>query len=171
MNEKLLRSREEFGTVKSLGSGNTQYKTTYSPEVLETFINKHQENDYVVTFDAYELTTNCPLTGQPDFAKIVISYIPKERMVESKSLKLYLFSYRNEGSFHEDVVNTIGKDLVNLLDPKYLEVRGIFSPRGGISIFPYFTYADQYGDYLDFEKQRKLDVLRDASNRNVKYDM
>ena len=154
MSEKLLRSKEEFDTVKSLGSGNTQYKTTYSPEVLETFINKHQENDYVVTFDAYELTTNCPITGQPDFAKIVISYIPKEKMVESKSLKLYLFSYRNEGSFHEDVVNTIGKDLVELLNPRYLEVWGKFTPRGGISIDPYYNYGRPETKYEKMAEQR-----------------
>ncbi len=112
---------------------------------------------------------NCPLTHQPDFAKIIISYIPNEKMVESKSLKLYLFSYRNHGSFHEDCVNTIMKDLVELMDPKYLEVRGIFAPRGGISIFPFATYADE--DHKDLEQQRRIDILRDSSNRAIRYDM
>lgn len=155
--------------VTLLGNQNTEYKYEYDPNVLETFINKNPDNDYVVTFDAYEMTALCPKTGQPDFAKIVISYIPNERMVESKSLKLFLFSFRNHGSFHEEVVNIIGKDLVKLMNPKYLEVRGIFAPRGGISIFPLYTYAKE--EYKDFEKQRMLDVLRDGSNRTVRYDM
>lgn len=112
---------------------------------------------------------NCPLTHQPDLAKVVISYIPNEKMVESKSLKLYLFSYRNHGSFHEDCVNTIMKDLVSLMDPKYIEVRGIFAPRGGISIFPFATYADE--NHKDLEQQRRIDILRDSSNRAIRYDM
>ena len=165
------RTKEEFGTVSKLGSGHTEYKDTYAPEVLETFENKHPDNDYVVTFDAYEFTSKCPKTGQPDFAKVVISYIPTEKMVESKSLKLYLFSFRNTGDFHEDCINTIGKDLVALMNPKYLEVKGVFSPRGGISIFPYYNYANPEYGYQDFAKQRKLDIMRDASNRAVRYDM
>lgn len=113
---------------------------------------------------------NCPRTGQPDFFKLILNYIPREKMVESKSLKLYLFSFRNKGDFHEDCINIIGKDLVKLMDPKYLEVRGIFSPRGGLSIFPFFNYV---GDpkYEAFAEQRKLDVMRDASNRTVRYDI
>ena len=136
--------------------------------MLETFDNLYPDNDYVVTFDGYEGTALCPKTGQPDFFKLVLNYIPKVKLVESKSLKLYLFSFRNHGGFHENVVNTIGKDLVNLLDPKYLEVRGIFAPRGGLSIFPWFSYATDEYKYL--ENQRRLDVLRDAANRSVKYD-
>ena len=155
--------------VTLLGNQNTEYKYEYDPNVLETFINKNPDNDYVVTFDAYEMTALCPKTGQPDFAKIVISYIPNERMVESKSLKLFLFSFRNHGSFHEEVVNIIGKDLVKLMNPKYLEVKGIFAPRGGISIFPLYTYATE--EYKDFEKQRMLDALRDGSNRTTRYDI
>ena len=112
---------------------------------------------------------NCPKTGQPDFAKVVISYIPDKKMVESKSLKLYLFSFRNHGDFHEDCMNIIMKDLVKLMDPKYLEVRGIFSPRGGISIFPMANYAKSE-KYEAIAEQRKLDVLRDAANRSVRYD-
>ena len=82
----------------------------YAPEVLETFENKHPENDYWVRFNCPEFTSLCPITGQPDFAEIRISYIPSQRMVESKSLKLYLFSFRNHGDFHEDCVNIIMKD-------------------------------------------------------------
>ena len=82
-----------------------------------------------------------PLRGNPIFAEIRISYIPDRRMVESKSLKLYLFSFRNHGDFHEDCVNKIMKDLIRLMDPKYIEVTGIFTPRGGISIYPYANYG------------------------------
>ena len=123
-----------------LGS-KTEYKQDYAPEVLEAFINKHTENDYWVHFDCPEFTSLCPITGQPDFATILIDYIPDIKMVESKSLKLYLFSFRNHGAFHEDCVNIIMKDLIDLMDPKYIEVRGVFTPRGGISIHPYANYG------------------------------
>ena len=126
--------------LKLLG-GKTEYKQEYAPEVLEFFINQHLENDYWVHFDCPEFTSLCPITKQPDFATILIDYIPDEKMVESKSLKLYLFSFRNHGSFHEDCVNLIMKDLIRLMDPKYIEVTGIFTPRGGISIHPYCNYG------------------------------
>ena len=124
-----------------LGNQQTKYPDNYAPEVLETFENKHQENDYFVKFNCPEFTSLCPITGQPDFATIYISYIPDVKMVESKSLKLYLFSYRNHGDFHEDCVNKIMKDLIDLMDPKYIEVWGKFTPRGGISIDPYCNYG------------------------------
>ena len=111
-------SREQEG-LQLLGR-KTEYKMDYAPEVLETFQNKHPENDYWVQFNCPEFTSLCPITGQPDFAEIKIMYIPGERMVESKSLKLYLFSFRNHGDFHEDCVNVIMKDLVKLMDPKYM---------------------------------------------------
>ena len=113
----------------------------YAPQVLETFENRHPDNDYWVRFNCPEFTTLCPITGQPDFAEIRISYIPDRKMVESKSLKLYLFSFRNRGDFHEDCVNTIMKDLIRLMDPRYIEVTGFFLPRGGISIYPYANYG------------------------------
>ena len=90
-----------------LGNQNTVYKDDYAPEVLETFDNKHPENDYFVKFNCPEFTSLCPITGQPDFATIYISYVPNQKMVESKSLKLYLFSFRNHGDFHEDCMNII----------------------------------------------------------------
>ena len=136
-----MRSEAEFEGVTLLGNNKTQYKTTYSPEVLEKFPNKHPGNDYFVKFNCPEFTSLCPITGQPDFAEITISYVPNQRMVESKSLKLYLFSFRNHGDFHEDVVNIIMKDLIALLSPKYIEVLGRFLPRGGISIDPYCNYG------------------------------
>ena len=132
--------REKENLTK-LGSAGTQYKTEYDPTLLESFSNKHPENDYFVKFNCPEFTSVCPITGQPDFANIVISYVPDERLVESKSLKLYLFSFRNHGDFHEDVVNRIMKDLIALMDPKYIEVWGKFLPRGGLSIDPYCNYG------------------------------
>ncbi len=132
----------------------THYNMDYAPEVLETFRNKHPENDYWVQFNCPEFTSLCPITGQPDFAEIVIRYIPGERMVESKSLKLYLFSFRNHGDFHEDCVNIIMKDLVALMNPKYIEVVGLFTPRGGISIHPYVNYGRSGTKYEQLAETR-----------------
>lgn len=148
----MTRTVQELDGVTLLGEKKTVYPTDYAPEVLETFINKHQENDYLVTLNCPEFTSLCPKTGQPDFAKIVINYIPNERMVESKSLKLYLFSFRNHGDFHEDCINIIMKDLIALMDPRYIEVYGIFTPRGGISIYPFANYADEA--HQDLKQQR-----------------
>ena len=114
---------------------------TYAPQVLEAFENRHPERDYWVEFLCPEFTSLCPITGQPDFAEVRILYIPDQRMVESKSLKLYLFSFRNHGDFHEDCVNIIMDDLIKLMDPRYIEVVGLFVPRGGISIHPYANYG------------------------------
>ena len=164
------RSAEELNGANSLGSGATKYTYTYDSNLLETFINKHQDNDYVITFDCTEGSSLCPKTHQPDFFKAVISYIPREKCVESKSLKLYLGSFRMTGSFHEDVCNTIGKDLTKLLDPKYLEVKMIYSVRGGIAIYPQYTYSDSSHNYDYIVRQRQLDALRDGSNRVIRYD-
>lgn len=132
----------------------TQYLTDYAPQVLETFVNRHPDNDYWVQFNCPEFTSLCPITGQPDFAEIRILYMPGERMVESKSLKLYLFSFRNHGDFHEDCVNVIMKDLVKLMDPKYIEVTGFFTPRGGISIYPFANYGRPGTKYAAMAAQR-----------------
>ena len=127
--------------ITHLGSSGTKYSADYDPSVLETFENKHQDRDYFVKFNCPEFTSLCPITGQPDFATIYISYVPRVRMVESKSLKLYLFSFRNHGDFHEDCVNIIMNDLIKLMEPAYIEVWGKFLPRGGISIDPYCNYG------------------------------
>ena len=134
-----MSDRKDEG-LSALGQ-KTRYSMNYAPEVLEAFTNKHPDNDYWVQFNCPEFTSLCPITGHPDFAEIKIMYIPGERMVESKSLKLYLFSFRNHGDFHEDCVNIIMKDLIKLMDPKYIEVVGLFTPRGGISIYPYANYG------------------------------
>ncbi len=146
--------RTEEG-LRQLGT-TTKYVTDYAPELLETFENKHRGNDYWVRFNCPEFTSLCPITGQPDFAEIRISYIPDVRMVESKSLKLYLFSFRNHGDFHEDCVNVIMKDLVRLMEPKYIEVTGYFTPRGGISIFPYANYGKPGTRYEELARHRFL---------------
>lgn len=128
--------RDDLDTLKSLGS-NVKAAMAYDPSVLETFANRHPDRDYWVTFTCPEFTTLCPKTGQPDFATLTIRYVPSEKLVESKSLKLYLFGFRNHGDFHEDVVNVVYNDLTRLLHPKYMEVVGKFAPRGGISIDPF----------------------------------
>ena len=133
----MSRDKEQ---LKSLGH-KTTYSQNYDPSVLEAFENQHPDNDYWVEFLCPEFTTLCPITGQPDFAEIQIRYIPDHLMVESKSLKLYLFSFRNHGDFHEDCVNIIMKDLIRLMDPRYIEVVGIFVPRGGIAIHPFANYG------------------------------
>lgn len=135
------RKKEEMQGISLLGNDETRYESDYNPDVLETFVNKHPDHDYFVKFNCPEFTSLCPMTGQPDFATLYISYVPDRKMVESKSLKLYLFSFRNHGDFHEDCVNTIMKDLIRLMDPKYIEVWGKFTPRGGISIDPYTNYG------------------------------
>lgn len=140
----------------SLLGNKTIYRQDYAPEVLEAFDNKHQENDYWVRFNCPEFTSLCPITGQPDFAEIRISYIPDIKMVESKSLKLYLFSFRNHGAFHEDCVNIIMKDLIKLMNPKYIEVTGVFTPRGGISIYPYANYGRPNTKYEEIAFQRLM---------------
>jgi preQ(1) synthase len=136
----MTRSSDELRGLSLLG-GSTQYPDRYAPEVLEAFDNKHPGNDYFVKFVCPEFTSLCPMTGQPDFATILIRYIPDAKMVESKSLKLYLFGFRNHGDFHEDCVNIIMKDLISLMNPKYIEVSGIFTPRGGIAIHPFANYG------------------------------
>ena len=140
------RNKEETEGLSLLGNKKTVYKDTYAPEVLETFVNKHQGNDYMVTFDCPEFTSLCPITGQPDFAKITINYI--------------LFSFRNQGDFHEDCINIIMKDLVKLMEPKYLEVKGIFTPRGGISIYPFANYGQPGTKYEKIAENRLFDSLK-----------
>lgn len=93
-----------------------------------------------VFISANEFTSLCPITGQPDFATIEIEYIPRERLVESKSLKIYLGQFRQQGEFHEACINRIANDLINLLDPEYIQVIGKFTPRGGIAIHPKAEY-------------------------------
>ena len=113
---------------------------------LETFPNPHPDRDYEVEFDCPEFTCLCPLTGQPDFARFKITYIPGDACIELKSLKLYLWSYRDEGAFHEKVTNQILDDLVAAVKPRLMEVRGEWFVRGGITTNVTASYVDDDWD-------------------------
>lgn len=117
-----------------LQANHKQYDYTPDTAKLETFENAFPKRHYVITFDCPEYTSLCPVTGQPDFGHIVIDYIPRKRCVESKSLKLHLYSYRNHNTFHEESVNLILEALVEACDPRWACVTGTFRPRGGIAI-------------------------------------
>lgn len=126
----------EKNSLTLLGQAKTNYPQEYAPQLLECFPNRYPQHAYVVELDCPEFTCLCPITGQPDFARITIRYSPAAYLVESKSLKLYLFSFRNQGTFGEDVVNRIAADLATLLQPHWIEVQADFLPRGGIAIKP-----------------------------------
>ena len=137
--------------LKALGSSDTRYMYNKpDASLLETFPNPHLKAPHFglktlvgtlsINIVAPEFTSLCPKTGQPDFATIVIDYIPNKECVESKSLKLYLGSFRNHGEFHESCVSRIAMDLIKLLGPQYLKVEGQFTPRGGIPFWPTVEY-------------------------------
>ena len=125
---KKTTPKDDFSGLTLLG------KNTYPVKKLETFPNHHPGRGYTVTLETEEFTCVCPMTGQPDYARIRIQYIPNKKIVESKSLKLYLWSFRNEGVFHEHVTNTILDDLVAVLKPRWCKVTAEFAVRGGIGI-------------------------------------
>jgi 7-cyano-7-deazaguanine reductase len=110
---------------------------------LEAFPNKHPGRDYQVVLETAEFTALCPITGQPDFGTITVTYVPDKLVVESKSLKLYLWSFRQEGHFHEEVVNRILDDLVRAVRPRTMQVKGEFRARGGIAITVTADYPDR----------------------------
>lgn len=148
------RADKDLKTVSLLGNSQTDYPSTYSPKVLEKFPNKNPGSDAWTSFICTEFTSLCPKTGQPDFAKIFVNYIADKEMVESKSLKIYLFSFRNHGDFHEDCVQKICDDLAKLMKPKYIEVMGDFTPRGGIAIFPYASKSNGSKEFEELRKSR-----------------
>ena len=123
-----------------LGQSKTEYPTSPDNASLEAFENRYADRDYWVEFDCPEFTALCPMTGQPDFGHITIRYIPDALCVESKSLKLYLFSFRNHGTFHEEVVNRVLEDVVKTIQPRVATVKGVFNPRGGIAIIAEANY-------------------------------
>lgn len=127
-------ARKPAGPLTLLGSKQTRYPTAPELAPLEAFPNPHPGRDYWITFDCPEFTSLCPITGQPDFGHLTIRYVANRHCVESKSLKLYLFAFRNHGAFHEDVVNRVLDDLVHAIRPRQATVRGEFRPRGGIAI-------------------------------------
>lgn len=122
-----------YSGLQQLGTP-TEVPTDPAQAVLERVANPQAGQRYVVRFTAPEFTSLCPMTGQPDFAHLVIDYIPRDWLVESKSLKLFLFSFRNHGAFHEDCTVSIARRLVDLLDPEWLRIGGYWYPRGGIPI-------------------------------------
>ena len=126
-------TKTDVSNLTQLGS-DTKAPTSPDEAVLERVPNSQKDNDYLVRFAAPEFTSVCPLTGQPDFAHLVIDYVPGDWLVESKSLKLFLGSFRNHGAFHEDCTIGIAKRLVDELDPRWLRIGGYWYPRGGIPI-------------------------------------
>ncbi len=153
--KKTQRKDSELKNLKNLGSQKTQYVVNYDPEVLEVFPNKNPNSDAWTTFICTEFTSLCPKTNQPDFAKIFINYIADKKMVESKSLKLYLFSFRNHGDFHEDCIEKICNDLNKIMKPRFIEVIGEFTPRGGIAIFPYSSRSNSQKQFRDLKNFRQ----------------
>lgn len=149
--------KDSLNNLTLLGSNTTNYPTNYSPNILEVFSNFHQKSTQWVTLHCPEFTSLCPKTGQPDFANITINYIPHKKLVESKSLKLYLFSFRNHGDFHENCIETICNDLYQIMKPHYIEVIGQFTPRGGISIHPLSSKSsnNRFFKKLYFERLTK----------------
>lgn len=125
--------KDIYANLDKLGA-QSALPTDPEADILERVPNPHADTDYVTRFTAPEFTSLCPVTGQPDFAHIVIDYMPGDWLVESKSLKLYLGAFRNHGAFHEDCTVSIGKKLVALLDPRWLRIGGYWYPRGGIPI-------------------------------------
>ena len=126
--------KDAFDNLTVLKKSSTPCPDSPDKAKLESFPNIYSSRDYTVTFDCPEFTSLCPVTGQPDFAKISIAYIPDLNCIESKSLKLYLFSFRNTGMFHEEITNRILDDLVAACGPRWARVRGVMNARGGISI-------------------------------------
>lgn len=144
--------------VEQLGLGEvTIYPTSYSPKILESFPNKNPNSEAWTSFICTEFTSLCPKTNQPDFAKIYINYIADKKMAESKALKLYLFSFRNHGDFHEDCIQKICDDLVKLMKPKFIEVIGEFTPRGGIAIFPYASNDNGAKKFKELKSKRFME--------------
>lgn len=129
--------RPDTSGLRALRGGHSEYRLDHPDAgILDVFDNQHPDHPWVVGLDCTEFTSICPVTGQPDFGRVFIEYVPRRLCVESKSLKLYLFSYRNHGAFHEDCVNRIADDLARRLDPQVIRVRGDFNVRGGIAIRP-----------------------------------
>ncbi len=131
---EVTMAAESYDNLSILKRSQTSYPDNPDQARLETFPNKYSSRDYLIEFDCPEFTSLCPVTGQPDFARIRISYIPDLQCIESKSLKIYLFAFRNAGMFHEEITNRILDDLVKACKPRWARLRAVMNPRGGISI-------------------------------------
>ena len=130
-----------YSDLQQLG-GKTELPASPEEAMLEKVANPQADVDYCVRFTAPEFTSLCPMTGQPDFAHLVIDYVPDQYLVESKSLKLYLGAFRNHGAFHEDCTVSIGRRLVELLSPRWLRIGGYWYPRGGMPIDVFWQYGE-----------------------------
>lgn len=151
---------QDLSGVTLLGNQNTKYLFEYDPSILERFENHFtplQDDEQIVNLDCFEFASRCKKTNQPDYGTIYISYIPNKYLVESKSLKLYLFSYQTHQDFHETCCHMIMEDLVKLLEPKFLSVYADFNSRGGISILPYSIYADE--NHQDLKKAMQVSLM------------
>jgi 7-cyano-7-deazaguanine reductase len=140
-----MKKKERFSDLTLLKASENNYPSGPEETQLETFDNIYRDRDYVITFDCPEYTSLCPVTNQPDFGHIVIRYVPDKKCIESKSLKLFLFSFRNHNTFHEESVNSILDAIVKACAPRRAEVSGKFRPRGGIAI----NVKAVYGDKID----------------------
>lgn len=136
-----MSDKNIYKNLQQLG-GETTLPDSPEMALLESVENPQSDVDYLVRFTAPEFTSLCPMTGQPDFAHLMIDYIPNERLVESKSLKLYLGSYRNHGAFHEDCTVSIARRLIKEIEPKWIRIGGYWYPRGGMPIDVFFAYGD-----------------------------
>ncbi|HMO99545.1 MAG TPA: preQ(1) synthase [Kiritimatiellia bacterium] len=138
------------GSLTLLHQNDKNYPKKPSGDILEVFPNRFPQRDYVITFDCPEFTSVCPVTGQPDFGKIVIEYVPDAHCIESKSLKLYLGAYRNQGAFAEQIVNQVLTDCAGAVAPRSMLVTGHFTARGGISIKVEAGYSSDENDDIPF---------------------
>ena len=130
----LNKTDKRFEDLTLLSKSETKFPDSPEKAELETFKNLYSDRDYEIVFDCPEFTSLCPVTGQPDFGHITIKYIPDELCIESKSLKIFLLSFRNHNTFHEEAVNTVLDAVVKKANPRYAEVLGEFRPRGGIAL-------------------------------------
>lgn len=137
-----MNARTNHDGLNLLGRSDVPFPTEPSSTILETFANRSPQRDYTIRFEAPDFTSLCPVTGQPDFARIGISYVADELCIESKSLKFYLSAFRNTRSFNEEVVNRILDDLVAACRPRRMTVCGEFAPRGGISLTVEASYPE-----------------------------
>ena len=144
--------------LTKLGSATRYQYDNPTADILEVFANPRPSAAWIVALDCTEFTSLCPMTGQPDFGRVHIHYVPGELCVESKSLKLYLGAYRNHGAFHEDCINRIADDLSTRIGPRYLRVFGDFMVRGGIAIRP--LALREADDLDDGERGRCQELLR-----------
>jgi len=140
------KQENKYNELTLLRESESKYPESPDEAKLETFENRYSNRDYWITFCCPEFTSRCPITNQPDFGKITIRYIPDKRCIESKSLKLYLFSFRNYGTFHEEVVNRILDDILAACQPRSIIVLGDFNPRGGINIKVEAEYSSSKRD-------------------------